>query len=70
MISFFRNQERKGYPVIMGEADSMASGEFAAQGVQFQMEVERVCLQIAEHPCEARLQFRVPLEEFAASRGE
>ena len=59
------DQDGKGKAVAMGETDSVATLQSAAQGMQFQMRLKRVCLQIAEHLRKSWLQVRMLLEEFA-----
>ena len=59
------DQKGQGDPVVSSEADCVAAGEFAAQRMQCQLGLERVCLQITEHLGEAWLQLRMSLEKLA-----
>ncbi len=58
-------EKREGNPVAVSEADGMAAGEFAAQGVKRKVRLERVVLQVCNHSCEAWLEVGMLFEEFA-----
>ena len=45
----FGNEKGQSDAIAVGEADGMATRKFAGQGVEFQMELKRVVLQIGQH---------------------
>lgn len=61
----FGDQEREGNPVAVDEAHGLATGKLASQGVERQVRLERVVLQVSQQPGEAGLELEMLLEELA-----
>ncbi|HEX9778446.1 MAG TPA: hypothetical protein VGA63_09890, partial [Geopsychrobacteraceae bacterium] len=60
----FGNVQGQSDAIAGGETDGMATGKLAGQGVEFEMGLKRVALQVGQHLGEARLQLGMFLEEF------
>jgi hypothetical protein len=52
----FGNQQGQSDAIAVCEADRVATGKLAGQGVEFKMGMEGVLLQVGQQLCEARLQ--------------
>jgi len=62
---FLRNQKCKSDAIVVSETDGVATGKLAAQGMELQMRLKRVRLQVFEQPCKTWLQIGMFLEEFS-----
>lgn len=62
----FGEQKSKGNAVVVGETDGVAACEPATQGMQVQMGLERIRLQVLEHFRKTRLQVGMLFEKLSS----
>jgi hypothetical protein len=62
---FFGNKEGQGNPVAVSEADGVTAGELAAQGVELQVGLKGVFLQVGDDFNKTGFQVRMLPEELA-----